>query len=255
MGAFALDSFLLILGRLSGLFISAPIFSSKQIPVTIKALILATLAATLACFVPVQYGIEVQNVGQFTAAMVTEIFVGYIIGFAVYVVLAAIQLAGQVMDMQMGFAIVNVVDPQSGAQIPLMGNLTQILALLMYLAIDGHHYLLQAIVHSYNIIPVLGLNLSGEFYQIIVEISVYMFVIAVKIAAPILVVTMTTDIAMGFMARTVPQMNVFIVGLPLKIIAGLIALCLFLPVYLWIFNILFDRFFTYLDQIIMALGV
>ncbi len=255
MGAFALDSFLLILGRLSGLFISAPIFSSKQIPVIVKALLLAVLAATLACFVPVQYGVQVQNLGQFTAAMVAEIIVGYIIGFAVYVLLAAIQLAGQVMDMQMGFAIVNVVDPQSGAQIPLMGNLTQILALLMYLAVDGHHYLLQAIVHSYKVIPVLGLNLSGEFYQIIVDISVYMFVIAVKIAAPILVVTMTTDIAMGFVARTVPQMNVFIVGLPLKIIVGLLALCMFLPVYLWIFNILFDRFFGYLDQVIMALGV
>ncbi len=255
MGAFALDSFLLILGRISGLFISAPIFSSKQIPVIVKALLLAVLAATLACFVPVQYGVQVQNLGQFTAAMVAEIIVGYIIGFAVYVLLAAIQLAGQVMDMQMGFAIVNVVDPQSGAQIPLMGNLTQILALLMYLAVDGHHYLLQAIVHSYKVIPVLGLNLSGEFYQIIVDISVYMFVIAVKIAAPILVVTMTTDIAMGFVARTVPQMNVFIVGLPLKIIVGLLALCMFLPVYLWIFNILFDRFFGYLDQVIMALGV
>ncbi|KUG03606.1 flagellar biosynthesis protein flir [hydrocarbon metagenome] len=255
MGTFALDSFFLILGRLSGLFISAPIFSSKQIPVTVKALLLAILAATLACFVPVSYGIQVENLGQFTAAMVAEIFVGYIIGFTVYILLGAIQLAGQIMDMQMGFAIVNVVDPQSGAQIPLMGNLTQVLALLMYLAVDGHHYLLQAIVHSYKIIPVLGLNLSGEFYQLIVQISVYMFVIAVKIAAPILVVTMITDIAMGFMARTVPQMNVFIVGLPLKIIVGLVALCIFLPVYLWIFNILFDRFFAYLDQIIMVLGV
>lgn len=255
MGAFALDSFLLILGRLSGLFISAPIFSSRQIPVMVKAFLLAALAVTLASFVPIQYGLPVETLGQFTVAMAVEIFIGYIIGFVVYLVLAAIQLAGQLMDMQMGFAIVNVVDPQSGSQIPLMGNLTQTLALLMYLAVDGHHYLLQAIVQSYKIIPVLGMSLSNDFYQLVVQMSVYLFVIAVKIAAPILIVTLTTDIAMGFVARTVPQMNVFIVGLPLKILVGLIALCLFLPVYLWIYSLLFDRFFTYLDAVIMALGV
>jgi len=255
MGTFALDGFLLILGRLSGLFLSAPIFSSKQIPTTIKVVTLTILSASLACFLPVQYGVELNSLGMFVSAMVLEIFIGYIIGFVTNIVFAAIQLAGQVMDMQMGFAIVNVVDPLSGVQIPLMGNLTQLMALLMYLAVDGHHYLLQAIIQSYKMIPVLGLNLSGEFYQILFDISIYMFIIAVKIAAPIVMVVLTSDIAMGFIARTVPQMNVFIIGLPLKILVGLLALSLFLPAYLWIFNILFFRFFEYLDRIIMALGL
>ncbi len=252
---FALDGFLLVFGRISGLFLSAPIFSSKQIPATVKVLIISMFALTLSCYIPIQYHAAVDTPGKFAAAMAMEIFVGYTMGFVVYLAFAAIQLAGQIMDMQLGFAIVNVVDPLSGTQIPLMGNLTQTLALLLYLAINGHHYLIQAVVKSYQVIPVLGTQLSGDFYDLIVKISVLMFVVAVKIAAPILFVTITTDIAMGYIARTVPQMNVFIIGLPLKILVGLVALAAFLPAYVWIFDILFSRFFEYLDQVMGALGL
>jgi flagellar biosynthetic protein FliR len=136
-----------------------------------------------------------------------------------------------------------------------MGNLTQTLALLMYLGFNGHHYLLQAIVQSYQMVPVLGFQINNHFFELLMAIAVQMFVIAVKIAAPIIIAILVADIAMGFIARTVPQMNVFIVGLPLKILVGLLSLTIMMPVYLWIFNVLFARFFTYLDQIIRAMGI
>ncbi len=251
---FPVDGFLLLLARLSGLFLSAPIFSSRQMPVRIKVFVLVLLSVTLSYVIPVGNAVSIDNAGMFLAAMVMEIVVGFTIGFVAYVVFAAIQLAGQLMDMQMGFGIVNVVDPLSGTQIPLMGNLTQTLALLMYLVIDGHHYLLQALIQSYQIVPVKGLNLGDSFFDLLMTIAAQMFVIAVKIAAPIIIAVLVADIAMGFVARTVPQMNVFIVGLPLRILVGLITLMLMMPVYLWVFSILFSRFFTYLDQIIMSIG-
>ncbi len=251
---FPVDGFLLLLARLSGLFLSAPIFSSRQMPVRIKVFVLVLLSVTLSYVIPVGNAVSIDNAGMFLAAMVMEIVVGFTIGFVAYVVFAAIQLAGQLMDMQMGFGIVNVVDPLSGTQIPLMGNLTQTLALLMYLVIDGHHYLLQALIQSYQIVPVMGLNLGDSFFDLLMTIAAQMFVIAVKIAAPIIIAVLVADIAMGFVARTVPQMNVFIVGLPLRILVGLITLMLMMPVYLWVFSILFSRFFTYLDQIIMSIG-
>ncbi|HBQ24767.1 MAG TPA: flagellar type III secretion system protein FliR [Syntrophomonas sp.] len=252
---FALEGFLLIMTRISGLFLSAPILSSRIIPVRVKVLTIIGLAAVMVYFIPVNYIRAIDTPGFFIAALAVEILIGYTIGFVAYMVFAAIQLAGQVMDMQMGFAIVNVVDPQSGTQIPLMGNLTQTISLLMYLAIDGHHYLFQALIQSYKLIPVLGLSLNAGFYDLIFDISVYMFVIAVKIAAPIVIAIMTADIAMGFIARTVPQMNVFIVGLPLKILVGLGTLFVVMPVYIWVFNMLFAKFFTYLDQIIKLMGM
>jgi len=252
---FAIEGFLLVISRLSGLFLSAPILSSRMMPVRVKVLTIIGLAGVMAYFVPVTYAREIDTPGFFIAALAVEILIGYTIGFVAYMVFAALQLAGQLMDMQMGFGIVNVVDPQSGTQIPLMGNLTQTIALLLYLAIDGHHYLFQALIQSYKVIPVLGLSLNAGFYDLIFDISVYMFVIAVKIATPIIIAIMTADIAMGFIARTVPQMNVFIVGLPLKILVGLGALFIMMPVYMWVFNILFARFFTYLDQIIKVMGM
>lgn len=245
----------MVMSRLTGLFLSAPILSSRVIPGRVKVLTIIGLAAVMAYFIPISYAIVIDTPGFFLAALAVEILIGYTIGFVAYMVFAAIQLAGQVMDMQMGFAIVNVVDPQSGTQIPLMGNLTQTVALLLYLAIDGHHYLFQALIQSYKLIPVLGLSLNAGFYDLIIDISVYMFVIAVKIAAPIIIAIMTADIAMGFIARTVPQMNVFIVGLPLKILVGLGTLFIMMPVYMWVFNTLFARFFTYLDQIIKLMGM
>ncbi|MFY9120608.1 MAG: flagellar biosynthetic protein FliR [Syntrophomonadaceae bacterium] len=250
-----IDGFLLLLGRLSGLFLSAPIFSSRQIPGRVKVLVLVLLSATLSFAIPIKTAVTIDTPGVFLAALVMEIVVGATIGLVAYVIFAAIQLAGQLMDMQMGFGIVNVVDPVSGTQVPLMGNLTQTLALLMYLGFNGHHYLLQAIVQSYQMVPVLGFQINNHFFELLMAIAVQMFVIAVKIAAPIIIAILVADIAMGFIARTVPQMNVFIVGLPLKILVGLLSLTIMMPVYLWIFNVLFARFFTYLDQIIRAMGI
>lgn len=251
---YAMESFFLILGRLSGLFLSAPIFSSRMIPGRVKGLVVILFSAAMAYFVPLNYGQNLNTPAVFLAAMVLEVFIGYTIGFVAYVVLATIQLAGQIMDMEMGFSIVNVVDPQSGTQIPLMGNFTQAFALLTYLAIDGHHYLLQALAQSFKLVPVLGVSLNSGFIELLTEITVNMFVIAVKISAPLVVSILTSDIAMGFVARTVPQMNVFIVGLPLKILLGMITLLLLLPVYLWVFNNLFQQFFTYVDKIILIMG-
>ncbi|MGI5921891.1 MAG: flagellar biosynthetic protein FliR [Syntrophomonadaceae bacterium] len=252
---FTLEGFLMVLGRLTGLFLSAPVFASRQMPVRVKIPLILVLAATMAYFVPVKYAVSLTTPGTFAGALAVEIFVGYTIGFVAYIVFGAIQLAGQVMDMQMGFGIVNVVDPQSGMQIPLMGNLNYLVSLLVYLSINGHHYLLQAVAQSYQVIPVLGAGINQSFMDLLVELTVNMFVIAVKISAPIVMAILVTDVAMGFVARTVPQMNVFIVGMPLKIFIGLAALLIMIPVYIWLSEMLFAQFFAYLDQIIAALGL
>lgn len=255
MLSITLESFFMVFGRMTGLFLSAPVFANRQMPARIKVLIIILLSAAMAYYVPVNYAVQLTSPAYFIAALAVEVAIGYAIGFAAYVCFAAIQLAGQIMDMQMGFAIVNVVDPMSGTQIPLMGNFNNLLALLIYLSINGHHYLIQAVAQSYQAIPVLGAHLSNDFMDLLVKITVYMFAIAVKISAPVVIAILTTDIAMGFVARTVPQMNVFIVGIPLKIFMGLIALLVMLPVYVWFMALLFEKFFGYIDQIILAMGL
>jgi flagellar biosynthetic protein FliR len=245
----------MVLGRLSGLFISAPIFSNRQMPGKIKVLIILLLAGVMSSFVPVSYAVSLDTPAYLIAAFVLEVFIGYSIGFVAFVVFAAIQLAGQLMDMQMGFGMVNVVDPSSGTQIPLMGNFCYLLALLIYLVLDGHHYLLNAIVKSYQVIPVMGADLGSDFMDLMTRVTVYMFIIAVQISAPIVVALMITNVAMGFIARTVPQMNVFIVGMPLNIMVGLASLFILLPIYIWFMGMLFVKLLEYLDALLLTMGI
>lgn len=252
---FALEGFLMVLGRLSGLFISAPIFASRQMPGRIKVLIVILLSAIMSSFVHIKYAVKLDSPAVFIAALAAEVFIGYAIGFVAYMVFGAIQLAGQFMDTQMGFSIVNVLDPQSGLQVPLMGNFNYLLALLIYLSINGHHYLLQAVAQSYNVIPVLGLNLGKDFIDLVTIISTNMFVIAVKISAPIVVAVLITDVSMGFISRTVPQMNIFMVGLPVKIAVGLLAMIILIPVYIWFIGALLAQFINYIDVIVRSMGL
>lgn len=249
-----LDAYLLVFGRVSGLFLSAPVFSSRQLPVMVRVLLTAALAVMLARMVHIPQGTELANSGLFIMALAGEVLIGYAIGFVAYFIFAAVQLAGQLVDMQMGFGIVNVINPESGATSPLVGSLFYLVALLVYLGLNGHHQLLMAVYDSYRFIPVLGVDLAGGFARLLVDLGAFMFVAAVKIAAPVVAAVFVADVALGFMARSVPQMNVFLVGIPLKILAGLVMLLLTMPVFVWVLQVYFDRFFSYLDQALMALA-
>ena len=250
---FGLEQFLLVFGRISGLFLSAPIYASRQIPAQVKVLLALTLAAMMSPTVSAPYKTAIDSTGMFMLALLVEMVTGYAIGLVAYLVFAGIQLAGQLIDMQMGFGIVNVVDPQSGTQLPLIGSFNYLLALLIYLGMNGHHWLLMAIHQSYQFIPVMGPNFGAGFTHYLMQLGAQMFVIALKVAAPIVTAIFIADIALGFMARTVPQMNVFLIGIPLKILAGFIMLLVFLPVYIWLLQVLFSDFFSCLDRVIILL--
>lgn len=252
--ALGLEGFLLVFGRISGLFLSAPIYSSRQIPVQLKVLMTVLLAAVIALAVRPKYYADINHTGVFLLALFSEMLTGYAIGLVAYIIFAAVQLAGQLIDMQMGFGIVNVLDPQSGTQIPLVGNLNYLLALLVFLGMDGHHLLLTALYQSYQYIPVLGAAFEPGFTRFLMQLGAYLFVVALKIAAPVVTAIFVADVALGFIARTVPQMNVFLIGIPLKVLGGLLMLLLTLPVYVWIMQILFTRFFGYLDQAVQVLA-
>jgi len=211
------------------------------------------LSGLLSFFIPVDAQ-AINTPALMITALVMELLVGITIGFVIYILFAAVQLAGQLLDMQMGFGMVNVLDPQSGMQVPLMGNFIYLIALMVYLLMNGHHYLLSALVQSYQTVPVLGMHVNEGFMSLLIGVTLDMFIIAIKISAPVVMALLLTDVSMGFIARTVPQMNVFIVGLPLKIIVGLVVLISVLPVYLWFFSILFNKFLEYLQAILISIG-
>jgi len=217
--------FLLILTRVSTLLVFAPIFGGRGVPVQVKAglsLLVAVLIALTLRFevAPVQWGLG------FALRLGGEALVGMAVGFAATLLFEAVQLAGELAGVQMGFGIVNVIDPLTSVQVSLVGQFKFLLAVLLFLALNGHRMIVEAIGQSFQAIPPGRLALETSIGQHFVGLFGQMLVIAVKLAAPVLVALLLASFAEGIIARTVPQINIFIVGFGIRIAFGIFVLML-----------------------------
>lgn len=223
--------FFLILSRYLGMMLLTPVFSSQVILYQVKVLIALTLAVLsfplVAAISPAVYP---ENNVLVIVEILSEVSIGLFMGLAVFLVFSAIQFAGQIIDMRMGFRIANVIDPFSGANSPVIGQLKNIFVTLIFLSLNGHLYLVRHLYKSFEIVPPGRVNFSTQLWQYFFRRSADMFVLAVKIALPIAGAIFFIDIILAFLARSVPQMNLFVIGLPIKIMAGLILLYVLMPV-------------------------
>jgi flagellar biosynthetic protein FliR len=149
----------------------------------------------------------------------------------------------------MGFGIVNVIDPQSSNQVSIIGQFLNILAILLLLTLDGHHMILSGLVTSFETIPLGGVSFQDGLMFKLMDLTAQVFIIAVKISAPILMALFLVTAAMGVLARTVPQMNVFLIGFPLQIGVGLAALVIVLP----LFSVFVERLLVHTNRNLVAL--
>lgn len=236
-----LDAFVLVLLRVSAIIVMIPVISQATVPVKIKAALSIIIAVIIFPLVAPQMP-PIKNVHfiQLIFLMMGEMLIGLTIGFAARLVFAAIQIAGDIIGFQMGFSVASVIDPMSSAQVSVITELQYMIAMLVFLAVNAHHLFFQAIVQSYVLITPLSFHFSGQLMQFIFDISRDMFVIALKIAAPIMAVMIFTNVALGVVARTVPQMNIFIVGFPLQISMGLIFLGITAPLFVRITQGMFN---------------
>src|SRR5699024_5774299 len=176
-------------------------------------------------------------------------------GLIAYIILSAVQIAGGFIDFQMGFAIANVIDPQTGAQSPIIGQYFYIFALLFLLSVNGHHLLIDGMFHSYQVIPIDSLiSIGGTFGEFILITFNQMFLIAFQMAIPLVGCLFLLDVALGLIARTVPQLNVFVVGLPLKIFVSFTVLLFFLSIYIMLARMLFEYMFEVMRDLMFILG-
>ncbi|HHV61053.1 MAG TPA: flagellar type III secretion system protein FliR [Firmicutes bacterium] len=250
-----LQTFLLIVARVGGVFAFAPVFSGYNIPVQVKAAL--CFAISLIALPVVGAGVAAEgypaNIIAYSLIVIKEILVGLAMGYAASLFLVAVQFAGSLIDLQMGFAFVNIVDPMANRQITVIGQFEYLLAMLLFLILNGHHWLISAVVKSYNVVPLVGAAgaagsrlAAGQVFPVgivqpgLVRLFCDITAIGFKIAAPITVTLLLTDIALGIVARTVPQMNVFIVGFPLKIAVGFIIMIVSLPVFVAILREIFS---------------
>ncbi|WP_078380883.1 flagellar biosynthetic protein FliR [Sutcliffiella halmapala] len=233
-------AFLLVLTRVTAFFVTLPLFSYRSVPATFKVGLgfLFALVMSFSIDLPV-IGID----GFFILLVVKEMMVGLLIGLVAYMILSAIQIAGGFIDFQMGFAIANVIDPQTGSQSPIIGQFFYMFAMLLLLSVNGHHLMLDGIFYSYELISITQawLPLGDErLLEYVLKAVNMMFIVALQLAIPIVGALFLVDVALGIVARTVPQLNVFVVGLPLKIGVSFIAIIFSMTILFTLFYKLFE---------------
>lgn len=224
-------SILLVFLRVSAILFIIPVIGERTVPVRVKAALAIIITMIIYPIIKFDKGLAENMHGwAIIAASAGEVFVGITVGFVARLVFAGIQYAGEMVGVQMGFSMVNIIDPVSSTQVSIIAEFQYVIALLVYLAVDAHHLFISAMLESYKMVMPLSYHFSGSLMQAVSMFSAALFVIAVKIAAPVMAVLLFTNTALGIIARTVPQINIFIVGFPLQIATGLIFLGLTAPI-------------------------
>jgi flagellar biosynthesis protein FliR len=209
--------------RVGALIFMLPLFGATGIPSLWKAGLSFLLAVIIVPLVPMTLTFPESDLG-ILLGVCSEILISFLLAILAKLFLASVQLAGQFLGFQMGFNVASVMDPQTGGQSTVISQFLYIFTILLFFSINGHHLFIRAMVESFQAVPPLSFRLSPSLMKVLVKISGEMFLIAIKMAAPILVALFLSNLCLGIVARTVPQVNILMIGFPLNIALGLILL-------------------------------
>lgn len=227
----AIETFVLIAIRASTLLLAAPMFNMRFIPPQLKLGLSLLLAALLLPLAPA--GATTMPFSRFLLAVGQEVLVGLLLAFAVTLVFAGTQFAAGMLGLQFGFSLGAVIDPTASTQETVIGQFYAVLTGLIFFVINGHHLVLTGLARSIELAPPRTLALldpaAGSLVPGLLQLSGGFFGAALRIALPIMGALLLADIAMAVMSRSAPQMNVYFVALPVKILLGVVALLLALP--------------------------
>jgi flagellar biosynthetic protein FliR len=220
--------FLLVLARVGGLFAIAPVFSASMIPVRIKLML--AMAISLALVPIAVHGQTVPlDVGAFSLLLLKEIGVGLVFAFPMALVGAAVQAGASILDTLVGFSFSSILDPVNNQQTAILGQFYTLFAVLVLLMSGGDHIMIEGLGASYHALPITAYPHIGALTLGAVNAFAQVWAIGLEIAAPALVALVITDAALGLISRAVPQMNVFVIGMPAKILVGMTVIAATLP--------------------------
>jgi flagellar biosynthetic protein FliR len=215
-----IQAFILIFIRIVTMVALMPVLGSQNIPTQIK-IGLAFVIAVVIYPAVIHNGFPAfpTNTGIFIVMLIKESFTGIIIGYVASLLFTIIQFAGYLVDSLAGFTFVELVDPSSDSSVSVFGQFNIIIFTVMFLLFNGHYFLLLAIQKSFEVIPLLGAHIPiGKMMPFLIKAVGSIFVLGFKFAAPVYVTLLLTQVSMGVVAKTAPQINVYFVGIPLNII-------------------------------------
>ena len=226
--------FIVVFTRLGGLMTSAPLFSTYPIPPQVKIWFIALVAFIIYPMVMAKSGFQTPtNMPELTVILLKEFMVGYIIGFISNIIFISVEMAAELLSIQMTLSMAQALNPVSGITSPVLGQAYTLMASMIFIGLNAHQWLFSAIYQSYNAIPPgYGFFIDGHLAHQIIFLTGQMFTISLGIAIPILGVLLIADVLMGFMSKMMPQMNIFMVAMPLKVYLGILLMIMFMgPMY------------------------
>lgn len=244
------ETFFLILVRVSTLLYVFPVFSAHQIPTLVRIGLALIVSFVL---LPQQHALPALGLGELFSAVLSQVTIGLIVGFVAYLVFMGIQFAGQLLDIEIGFAVANVINPTTQQQVTVLGEFELTIATLLFLIANGHLMLLRGIAGSFTLVPLPYVHLHPAVMGDLLLFLELSFGVVFKIAAPAAVALFLTNIFLGLMARVAPQMNVFVVGFPLQVGLGMLMLAISIPLLAYSAPSLFDDTARQMDLVMRAL--
>ena len=222
-----MQGFFWVLVRVSIMFFLLPLFGARGIPTIWKAGLSIVVALVLTPVVPPIRNLPT-TLPELVIGVTAEAVLGLILAVSIKMLFTIVQMAGQFMSFQMGFGMARAIDPQTGVQSTVLTQFMYLFTILFFFAIDGHHIFIRALAASFYMVPPNSLSFDPSLTEVLIRISGNMFMMGVKIAAPIMVSLFLSNLCLGIVARTVPQVNILMVGFPINLCLGLILFSLIL---------------------------
>jgi len=248
-----LEFFLLILVRISGFIVAAPIFSLRNIPMRVKTILAIAIGIVVFHIVPYNEVVYTTTI-EYATIVILEMVAGLIMGFMANVSYYILSFAGQIIDQEMGFSMVNQYDPITSTQVTVTGNLYTYAVMLMVMITNMHHYLIRAIADTFQVLPVGSISLDFSIYELMKRFVVDYFVIGFRIVLPIFAGMLVVNTILAILARVAPQMNMFVIGLQLKVFVGLVILVLMVMMITGVADLIFQEMMAMIKGTIPYLG-
>ena len=219
----ALD-YLLVLARIGGLVVFSPFFGSRAIPAPIRVLLAVAVSFALFPVIGDQVPAVSMEVVSLVLVLIRELTIGMLLGLVVHLFMEAFRMAGQIIGFQMGFSLINIIDPQTQVQVSVLSLFENLLGMMVFLSLDAHHWLIQALVDSYRMTsPVAQVPLPSLISHLL-SLSTDVFAVGFKLAAPVALVLIVVDVLLGIVGRAAPQIHILIIGIPFKPLVGFVVL-------------------------------
>lgn len=239
---------LLIAVRLGALLLLSPLFSLARLPAPIGLLLVLVMAVAINDTIDAPSAVGVDGIAPLILAAVRELLLGALLAFGINCAFAAFSFGGRILDLQIGFGVASLVNPSTNEQSPLLGTVLLAVAVLTFFLLNGHHWLARGVLHSFHALPP-GAPWRSFSAAVVLQQFGLMFSFGFMLVAPVVAVLLLLDVAIAIASRSMPQMNIFMLSIPIKTIVGLAGLAMSAPYMKGLFARIFESIFTYWETL------